>query len=214
MHLLISMMENELKVKKLKPKYACMITVRRSLRRVLNHRNDKDWIIKSISQMINDDINRLELSVYVDAYSRGYQDDVWVNRLESYALKNIAVEELYTKSCLFHYSKSPQIMKLRSELVESIDIDHEVDDALKRITFTYCERVIKKKLYRINEHLDRQLMINYDNLNQIVHDEEVLTITELTKIYQKIMTSYIKSILRIYRNAYWYGVNDKVLNRY
>ncbi|MDO5718464.1 MAG: hypothetical protein Q4P34_05715 [Tissierellia bacterium] len=214
MHLLLAMLENEVRLKKLRPKYICMNSIKRSFMRTLKYRRDRDLIIRTVNKLINDDINRLELSVYIDSYSSGYQSDYWVNKLESLAFKTLPVEDICQKSILFHEAKNPDVLKLRNELNDYLDSDKIRNERIKRITFTYCEKVIKKKIYSINENLDRQLMISYNDSDKIVSDEEFLTIPELTNLYQKLMTSYIKSITRIYRSSYWYGINDRVLNRY
>ncbi len=214
MHLLLSMLENEVRLKKLRPKYICMTSIKRSLKRTLKYRRDRDLIIRTVNKLINDDVNRLELSIYIESYSSGYQEDEWANKLESLAVKTLPLEDICQKSILFNESKNPEVVKLRNELYNHLDSDNILNDRIKRIAFTYCEKVIKKKIYSINDNLDRQLMISYNDSDKIVNDEEFLTIPELTNIYQKLMTSYIKSILRIYRSSYWYGINDRVLNRY
>jgi hypothetical protein len=40
LHVLLSLLENEYRVKKLKPKYTCMRSIARSIRRVLRNRQD------------------------------------------------------------------------------------------------------------------------------------------------------------------------------
>lgn len=214
MHLLLAMLENEVRLKKLRPKYICMTSIKRSLKRTLKYRRDRDLIIRTVTKLLNDDINRLELSIYIDSYSSGFQDAEWVNKLENLAVKTLPLEEIFQKSILFHESKNPDVVRLRNELNAFLDSDKILNDRIKRITFSYCEKVLKKKIYSINDNLDRQLMISYHDSDKIVNDEDFLTIPELTNLYQKLMTSYIKSIIRIYRSSYWYGINDRVLNRY
>ncbi len=214
MHLLLAMLENEVRLKKLRPKYICMTSIKRSLKRTLKYRRDRDLIIRTVTKLLNDDINRLELSVYIDSYSSGFQDAEWVNKLENLAVKTLPLEDIFQKSILFHESKNPDVVRLRNELNDFLDSDKILNDRIKRITFSYCEKVLKKKIYSINDNLDRQLMISYHDSDKIINDEDFLTIPELTNLYQKLMTSYIKSIIRIYRSSYWYGINDRVLNRY
>lgn len=171
-------------------------------------------ILRALTGLINDDVNRLELSVYIDSYSSGYQDDFWVNRLENLAIKSLPIEDICGKAILFHESKSKIALQMRDELIQTLDSDLDNYERLKKITFTYCERVIKKKVYNLNEYLDNQLTIDYVNDATVIRKEEFLTIPELTNIYQKLIAIYMSSMIKIFRNAYWYGMNDRVLNRY
>lgn len=95
MQLLLSMLENEYRVYKVRPEYQCMKRLCRSLGRDLNHRDDRHEIVDAVYRLINNDVNRLELAIHLDHYARGYCDNDRVNELEILALKSMPVEELY-----------------------------------------------------------------------------------------------------------------------
>lgn len=214
MQLLLTMLESDDKIKKLRPKYVCMNSIKRGLNRLLDYRRDRSIVVRAISKLINDDINRLELSMYLESYSLGYENIDWVNRIESYAVKHMSMQEISSSNILYHDSKNPEIIKLKNNLDKEIISDNINLERIKRITATYLNRVVRSKVYSINSCLDAQLMISYRNSDILIKDEEYLTIPELTEIYDKITSLYTKSIIRIYKNSYWYGINDRVLNRY
>lgn len=44
--------------------------------------------------------------------------------------------------------------------------------------------------------------------------DTILTLNELDYIYKEILKLILKGGLRLYKEAYWYGLNDRVLKRY
>lgn len=214
MHLLLSMLENEVRLKKVRPKYICMSGIRRSITRTLLYRRDYHLIIRTLNKLINNDVNRLELSIYIDSYTAGYHDDAWADRIERYAINNLPASSLKDTTILFHEKTSPEINSMRQDLNDYLDAGNILNDRIKRFVFTYSEKIIKKKIYMINERLDEQLMISCTDGDKIVSEETFLTIPELTNIYQKVLSALVKNVIKIYRHSYWCGVNDRVLNRY
>lgn len=211
MHLLLSILENEIRLKKLKPNYICMKGIRRSIARTLHYRSDKDLIQRDIRKLINDSVNKLELSVYIDAYFTGYQDKTWADNLEKIALGYGLLDDFGGEDFLFHLSQDYRIVELKEKLYKSLDERLVKSSRLERISHTYCERTIKDKIFALNETVDTQLVIGTDSIEK--HDR-LLTIPELTTIYQNINSSFARNLRKIYKYSYWYGINDRVLNRY
>ena len=214
MQLLLSMLENEYRVYKVRPEYQCMRRLCRSLGRDLNHREDRHEIVDAVYRLINNDVNRLELAIHIDHCARGYYDNDRVNELEILALKSMPVEELYGRKTLFHKEQSGDVLVFRNRLFASIDQDDAQSKRIKRITYAYCERVLKNKVFLINEKMERQLVFNLENEEIDILSEREVTLSERDKIYRRVYMNCIKCMQRIAKEAYWYGLNDRVIGRY
>lgn len=190
-----------------------MKSINRSVSRSLYYRDDKNYIIRTIDKLINDDINRLELSTYLDGYSSGYKDDYYANMIEELALTIFGRECFYKGDILFHQINSEKELEVYELIEKSIQEDLELTEKIRSVTITYVNKFIKTKIFTINNFLDKQIKINLDN-GRIDRGSEFLTIPELTNIYQKIIYSYLRSLTKTYITSYWYGVNDRVLSRY
>ena len=170
--------------------------------------------MSAIYRKINDDINRLELALYLESYSLGYYDNTWVNQLEKAAVRTIPIDELYNREQLFHTFLNNEALVVKNKLYAELDEDEESSQYIKRVTYVYCERKIKSKIMLLNEYRDRQLAFDLESDTLQIKEESIVTIPELSKIYRRIYMAYVKSMRRIYKEAYWYGVNDKVMSRY
>ena len=63
--------------------------------------------------------------------------------------------------------------------------------------------------------MDKQLTIDYNSDKyKIKDDEELLNLDELNNIYKETVKIVLRNCLRLYKEAYWYGLNDRVLKRY
>lgn len=212
MHLLLAILENETRLKKLKPNYICMKGIKRSLARALYYRSDKDLIMRSVRKLINDPINKVELSMYIDAYFSGYDDKEWADKLEKHSLEYGFLEDFNNSGdILFHLSEDYRILELREDIYEDLEARLDKSKRIERISFSYCEKTIKDDIFKLNDHLDKQLEIGN---NSIKKQEMLLTIPDLSNIYQNIVNAFARNLRKIYKYSYWYGVNDRLLNRY
>lgn len=213
MHLLLSILENETRLKKLKPNYICMNGIKRSLARALHYRSDKDLVIRSLRKLINDPVNKLELSTYIDAYFQAYQDKKWADKLESKALEYglIDIDDFQTTDVLFHLSKDYRILDLKEELYEDLDKRLDKSRRIERIAYSYSQRVLKEDIYSLNDYLDNQLELGPSMINK---QSKLLTLPELTAIYDCTVRAFARNLRKIYKYSYWYGINDRVLSRY
>ena len=211
MHLLLSILENEIRLKKLKPNYICMKGIKRSLARTLYYRSDSDLIQRDVRKLINDPVNKLELSMYIDAYFAGYQDKEWADKLERKALEFGILEGFSGEDLLFHLREDYRILELKESLYKDLDSRLDKSSRVERITYSYCEKTIKDHVFDLNDTVDTQLELGRNTIKK--HDK-LLTIPELTTIYQNIVSSFSRNLRKIYKYSYWYGVNDRVLNRY
>ncbi len=216
LHVLLSLLENEYRVKKLKPKYTCMRAVTRSIRRALRGRSDAKEIVDSISRLLNDDMNRLEFAVYLEGYSLGYQDKEWADRLETATLSLLPVEDLYNRSTLFHTRSNSDILVLKTHLMDHIEDDTSYYHQLGVLCSRYCEKKFRKKILRLNVYRNKQLMLWEDPVDYRtgVKEPSLLVKDDLERIYERVVRAFTKSIAKLFKEAYWFGCNDRVISRY
>ena len=88
-------------------------------------------------------------------------------------------------------------------------------EQLQKTVDSYCKNIIRHKVLNLNKYLDKQLTIEYNsNMYNIKEDNSLLTLEELSNIYKEIVKVVSRNGLKLYKDAYWYGLNDRVLERY
>ena len=216
MYFLLSIYRNELNINKFKPIYTSSRNVKKALNRLLKYRTDSKFIIDAISRLINDDLNRIELYLFLEAYVLGYKDIESANKLENFVIINYPDLKLSNKKMfLLHHSKVDDVLKLKEELVGNVIGRKNFNGYLKKVIFQYCEKIIKSKIFKLNVYLNKQYKFYYDRSGEIFMGEEpFLNSVELYKIYNKIRKCLFRSIVKTSKEAGWHGINDKVLNRY
>ena len=211
--LLLSILDNNKSYYRMKPKYICSSRIRRSLLRLLHYREDRELIISSILKSIHDDINRLELSMYIDSYTKGYDYKEAVDCVETFALKQYSATFLNNRKSLYHSSKDRRVQKLKKEVLSKYQ-EKNPDLHMNRFIEEYCDRTIKEKIMKVNTTMNKQLRFYYDKNNLYINEEIFLSKRLLGKIYRKILLSFTRVMSGIMKNALWYGINDRVLDRY
>ena len=215
-HILLNLYDLEDNMTNICPKYISTKEIRKKVKRLLIYRKDRQLISNNITLLVHEDIDRLELILYLEGYKDGYHNKKWVNILEDETIKHFTIEQMYEKSFLFHYNTYfDEVEKIKENFKLEIKEKEKKTNYLYDFINRYCEKVIKKKIYNLNMHIDKQLAIEY-NLNEmkIKEEEPFLSIKELNKIYKIVVKTIVKNTIKIYIDANWFGVNDKVLNRY
>lgn len=213
MDLLLSIIDNNQSYNKLRPKYICSDRIRTSLRRMLHYRDDKEFIISAVLQGIHNDINRMELSLYLDYYTLGYGYKDGVDLLEREVLKRFTPALLATQRKLYHESKDIRIKKLRNQIIGNYREHNSYLYTIKLIN-NYCDKTMRPKIMHLNTTMNKQLRFYYDSNNIYIHDEVFISKKLLNKIYKRVLSTFTTVMLRTATNAVWYGINDRVLDRY
>ncbi len=213
MDLLLSIIDHNQNCNKLKPKYICSDRVRTSLRRMLYYREDKELIISAVLQGVNNDINRMELSLYLDYYTAGYNFKEGVDLLEREVLKRYSAASLTDRGKLYHETKDIRMRKLKHEILNDFKESNTAYYTVKLIEH-YCEKTMKPKVMHLNTSMNKQLRFYYDSNNIYIHDEVFLSKKLLNKMYRRVLSTFTNVLLRTAANAVWYGINDRVLERY
>ena len=163
----------------------------------------------------HEDIDRLELCFYLEGYKYGYFNNKWVNVLEEKTLYYFTVEEMYQKKCLFHFDNGKELIKdLKLRFEFEIVSKEEEDKHIEKATNLFCEKKIKNKIKDLNNQMDRQLKIDLDSSTFIEEDSIVFDNEGLDELYIIIVDYLYKNMIKIYKDASWFGLNDKVLKRY
>lgn len=215
-HILLNLYDSEENITNIRPKYVSIYHLKRHINRFLRKRKGNHFISLNLGQLIHEDINRLELFVYLKGYKNGYHNNYWVNKLENHTVEDIPLEQLYKYKYLYHFNtNTKKIKKLRFEVDNEIAKDEKLSKTLYNSVKLYCDNIIKPKVLSLNKHLDKQMTIEYNSNNHnIVEDYSLLTLDELNTIYDEILKIIIIDSLKLYSEAYWYGLNDRVLTRY
>ncbi|NLW41248.1 MAG: hypothetical protein GXY96_10075 [Tissierellia bacterium] len=214
-HILLNLYDLETKMTNISPKYICTKKIRRRVKKLLFPRKDRQLISNNITMLIHEDIDRLELTLYLEGYKNGYYNNKWVNILEDKTIKHCSIDKLYEKSYLFHYDTSiDEIKKLKEKIWREIDKKNRESGYLTDFITTYCEKVIKGKIYNLNMNIDKQLKIEYNFNKPNIKEESYLSTKEIRDLYTMIVNVITKSTINLYKEASWFGINDRVLNRY
>lgn len=213
-HILLNLYDIEANITNVYPKYRCTKEIRKKIKKLLFPRKDRQLISNNVTMLVHEDIDRLELTLYLKSYYIGFNDNKWVNLLEDEALKQYSEEELYKKNFLFHYDISKkEVNYVFNSLEEYLDNKERETKYLSDLIYSYCDKIIKKKIYNLNLFIDKQLTIDYSE-NPNIHEEPLVTYDQLNRIYKLLVKSIYKNMIRTHKEAYWFGLNDRVLNRY
>ncbi len=214
-HILLNLYDVEINMTNIYPKYRCTKEIRKKIKRLLFPRRDRQLVSNNVSMLVHEDIDRLELTMYLKGYYRGYNDNKWVNILEDETLKILREDELYGKNFLFHYDKSnKEIQKIVKDLFLHLNDRESETNSLANLIFAYCNKVIKRKIYNLNSYIDKQLTIDYSKNNPDIQEEPFLSHKQINSIYRALVKTIYKNMFSTYKEAYWFGINDRVLNRY
>jgi len=214
-HILLNLYDVETNMTNIYPRYRCTKEIRKKIKRLLFPRRDRQLVSNNVAMLVHEDIDRLELTMYLKGYYRGYNDNKWVNILEDETLKILREDELYGKNFLFHYDKSiREIQRIEKNLFMYLDINESKTENLMDLISTYCNKIIKKKIYNLNSYIDKQLTIDYSRENPDIGEEPLLSHKQINSIYRSLVKTIYKNMISTYKEAYWFGVNDRVLNRY
>lgn len=215
-HMLLNIYDLEDNITNIFPKYVCMDHIRKRTSRFLRKRRGNHLIALNLSQILLDDINRLELYLYLEGYKEGFSNNKWVNTLEEVSIKYYNTDELYNMNYLFHFDTNlTEVLDLKLSINDILHNEEYIDNPQFALIMDYLDSLIKPKVFLLNKYLDKQMMIEYNSKNfNIKEDETLLTLEDLNGIYKEVVKSILKYGLRLYNDALWNGLNDRVLQRY
>lgn len=215
-HILLNLYDLEDNIRNIFPKYVSIRNLRKNIKRALRKRRGNQLIALNLSNLVHEEINRLELFLYLEGYKLGYMNIRCVNELERLTLNYHSLEYLYNNKYLFHFETSNQdILELKVKINNELNQEEKSNKNLYNIIYKYASNVIKPKVFSLNKYLDKQMTIDYnsDNIN-FKEDITLLTKDDLNCIYIELVGIVLRNGFKLYKDAYWYGLNDRVLKRY
>lgn len=215
-HILLALYDLEENISNIYPKYMSKNDIKRKIKLVLNNRENSDIISSALSDVIHEDVNRLELCFYLEGYKYGYNNKKWANILEKKALDLFGLEEIYERLHLFHFDTSDkQVNELKKRCKREIEYIERRDKYIESLVYTFANKIIKKKIVELDRYINKQLRINFDCDDiEISEEKYYLQEEEIDRVYISIVNALVKKMKIIYKEAFWYAVNDKVLGMY
>ncbi|MGY3775946.1 hypothetical protein [Helcococcus sueciensis] len=211
--LLLSWLENRYIGEGLVPKYTVTKALLTGLRRSIRGRKDKRSIVDAVNKLIGDDINRLELAFTIKAYRNAITYDKLIDKLEVLALKKYSPNQLKEMNTLFHNSEDRDILKFKENVKEKL-LKSKVLSENEYHTYCFMDKYVKKKFFRVNFYMDKQIVVDYSNSEIMTLEGKNLTIKELQHFYSKAKFYVNRALQEAYFNQFWYSLNDQVLGRY
>ena len=215
-YILLALYDIEENISSISPSYMSKSDIKRKIKYVLANREDGDIISQNLSIAIHEDINRLELCFCLEGYKHGFSSKKWTNIIENKALELYGFEKLYQKTHLFHFDTSNKTMnELKKKCKKELDIKERKDRYIETLVYTFSNKIIKKKIIELDKYIDKQIRMNFEFYDiKLGEDKYNLRDEEIDKVYLSIVNSLIKKMKIIYKEAFWYAVNDKVLGMY
>ncbi|MDR7869832.1 MAG: hypothetical protein RIN55_03180 [Tissierellaceae bacterium] len=215
-HILLNLYDLENNINNIVPNYISINNLRKNISKLLNDRRGNHLIAYNLGELIHEEINRLELYLYLEGYKYGFLNNKNANQLEDITIKYYSIPDLYNMKYLFHFNiKEEEIVEFKNIFLDNVGKVEKASKRLYNIILEYVSIIIKPKIYSLNKHLDKQLSIDIGNDGaNIKEDETLLTIDELKIIYNEVLRIILKDGQKIYQNASWNGLNDRVLKRY
>ena len=211
--LLLSWLDNKNLADNLVPKYTVTKALLTGLRRSIRNRDDKKSIVDGINRLVGDDLNRLELAFVIKAYRSAFYNSFLVDRLEAIALSYYSPQELSKVKTLFHDSKLKFVEDFKNLMLDQLYKNKDMATSEKYAN-DFLDKFIKKKIFRVNYYMNKQIVMDYDNTGILRLEGKTLTIKELKHIYDKSKFYINRSLRKAYIQQYWYSLNDCVLRRY
>lgn len=211
--LLLSWLENKSLGDSLVPSYTVIKALLTGLRRSIRGRSDKKSIVDAISKLVSDDLNRLELAFTIKAYRNAQEHNALIDKLEVLALEYYTPKELSSMKILFHDSNIAKILQFKEEVRDKL-LECKVLANNEYHTNIFLEKNIKKKFFRVNFYMDKQVVVDYTNTDILMLEGKNLTINELLHIYSKAKFYINRALSEAYINQFWFSLNDSVLCRY
>lgn len=219
-NILLNIYEVEDNIETIYPTYISLRHLKKDIIKFLRNKEGKELISYNLSNLIHDDVNRYELFMYLEGYRAGLNASKNVNRLEILTLKYLNVDDIYSRKRLFNREISnKEINILKEKLFYDLRNDKKVKRHIYDIVFKFNLKVLKRKVFELNSHVDKQMVLDLDNNDysstaSFRETNSNLSKRELFGLNKKIFRFLIKDGMKIFENAYWDGINDKVMKRY
>lgn len=215
-YMLLALYDMEENISNICPIYTYSKDIKYKIKNILKDREDADVISQNLSVIVNEDMNKLELCFYLEGYKHGFNSSKHINYLEDKTLQLLNLKDIYEARYLFHFDlKSTSIMEFKEECSRFLDNINEKNKHIEELINTFTNQVIKKKISNLGDYVERQLKIKFDVYNVSIDEVDYeLTKEEIDRLYKLILKTLTVHLKKVYKEAFWYAINDKVLMRY
>ncbi|NMW84626.1 hypothetical protein HKO22_02565 [Peptoniphilus sp. AGMB00490] len=198
------------------PRYVTLENLRKDIIKIYRQKEGIELIAQNLSSLIHDDINRLELYLYLEAYRFGFNSKKHINMLEIITLKYLTIDELYNRKKLFQYEfRNEEVLSFKKLIFKEIRKDKQIRIFIKNTLSDVKKKLLNEKINSINDHLDLQLFFRSENDDVKIREvDSYLTESEIIALNNKVSKFLYIDGFRIFKNGFWDGVNDRVLKRY
>lgn len=215
-YMLLALYDIEENISNICPIYTYSKDIRHKIKNILKDREDAEVISQNLSIIVNEDMNKLELCFYLEGYKDGFNSPKHINYLEDKSLQLLNIKDIYEAQYLFHFdTKNNSILEFKAECFEYLDNKNEKNKHIEELIHRFASKVIKKKIANLGDYVERQLKINFDIYNFSIGEVDYnLSIEEVDRLYRLILKTLTEHLKKVYKEAFWYAINDKVLMRY
>lgn len=215
-NILLNIYDIEDSIENICPSYISLKHLKRDIIRFLKDKEGKELIAYNLSNLIHDDINRFELFMYLEGYRLGFNATKSANKLECVTFKYLDLEDIYKRKNLFNYEiNNMEILNLKEKFLRSLIKEEKVKKHIHDIVYGFELHIVKSKIYNLNSHLDKQLVFDFESCGYMFKEtNSYLNKKELYGLNKKIIKFLYIDGIRVFQNAYWDGINDRVMKRY
>lgn len=215
-YMLLALYDIEENISNIRPIYTYSKDIRQKIKFILKDREDAEVISQNLSIIVNEDMNKLELCFYLEGYKEGFNSPKYINYLENKSLNLLNIKDIYDAQYLFHFdTKNTVISEFKDECFRYLDNKNDKNKHIEELINTFAKNVIKKKISNLGNYVERQLKINFDLYNFSIGEVDYnLSEQEVDRLYRLILRTLTTHLKRIYKDSFWYAINDKVLMRY
>lgn len=193
------------------PQYRTIKSLKKRVLYFLRNSSNKYFILDALIRSIYEDVQRLELYFYILGYHRGYSDTHIANMLEKIAVDDPSncIQENFIKS---DFENMFDIKKIVDSSVYYNDLHLRI---YRDTVEDFCEHFLKHKIYGLNKKIDKQLIFRMEEEYYSIEEEGVLITKDiLTELYRRSVRAIYKNMIRLFEEAFWFGINDRVMKRY
>lgn len=194
------------------PQYRTIKNLKRRILYFLRNNSNRAFIMEAMIRSIYEDVQRLELYFYILGYHRGYLNTSIANLLEKITMddgnSNFSAEDFFQSDyeCVVYLKR----MANSSAYHEEADLQF-----YKEVVEEFCDHFIKHRIYGLNKKIDKQLVFRMENdFCRIEEDGILITKDVLTELYKRTVRAIYKNMIHLYEEAFWFGINDRVMKRY
>ena len=193
----------------------CLSEIKKKIRAILKNRADSEHIAHNLSVIIHEDINRLELCFYLEGYKDGHKNVKYTNLLEKEIVKNYGLDYVYKNKSFNYFSNDEITAEIRENCYRYIDENVGKQNYIRNLTDEFVNKIVKNKIENLEQYVDKQLKMEFELYNIKIREIDYkLTEDEVQKINSFMLDNFMIHLSKVYKDAFWTAVNDKLSRRY